>query len=111
MNIETIFNWCIELPDTYVGSPFGPDTLVFRVSTGKIFAMMGVDHDPVRLNLKCDPERAIELRETHSAIIPGYHSNKKHWNTLVLDGTLDPRLVKELIEHSYSLVVPKRKRS
>jgi len=81
---------------------------------GKMFALYSNDDDGLRLNLKCDPDQAIKLREQYEAILSGYHMNKKHWNTLVLDGTLPPPLVKELIAHSYDLVfssLPVKKRN
>ncbi len=84
--------------------PFGPDVLVYKVG-GKMFGLTQPDEFPPSLNLKCDPERAVILREEHDAIRPGYHMNKRHWNTLVLDGSLSSRLVRELIDHSYDLVV------
>jgi predicted DNA-binding protein (MmcQ/YjbR family) len=93
-------------------TPFGPDTLVYKVG-GKMFALTSPDEFPARLNLKCDPERAIALRDEYESIIPGYHMNKRHWNTLVLDGSLPSSLVRELIDHSYELVVkslPKAKK-
>ena len=86
-------------------TPFGPEVLVYKVG-GKMFATLGIDDadGQGRMNLKCDPERSIDLRHDHDAILPGYHMNKKHWNTLVLDGSLKPTLVRELIDHSYELV-------
>jgi predicted DNA-binding protein (MmcQ/YjbR family) len=84
-------------------TPFGPEALVYKVG-GKMFALLTVEEIPVRMNLKCDPERALDLRDRHEGIIPGYHMNKKHWNTLVLDQTLSADLIRELIDHSYSLV-------
>ena len=95
-------------------TPFGPDVLVYKVC-GKMFATLSFDDDDGqgRCNLKCDPDRAVELRADHDAILPGYHMNKRHWNTLVLDGSLSPKLVRELCDHSYALVVarlPKRVR-
>lgn len=92
-------------------TPFGPDVLVYKVG-GKMFALTVPDEFPARINLKCDPERSIILRDEHEAIIPGYHMNKRHWNTLVLDGSLPARLVNELIDHSYDLVaasLPKKR--
>ncbi|MEM9480682.1 MAG: MmcQ/YjbR family DNA-binding protein [Verrucomicrobiota bacterium] len=94
--------------------PFGPDVLVYKIA-GKMFATLGFDDKDGmgRTNLKCDPERAIDLRGEHDAIEPGYHMNKKHWNTLVLDGSLSPALVRELVDHSWDLVVagmPKKAR-
>lgn len=85
-------------------TPFGPEVLVYKVG-GKMFATLGMDEEVGRMNLKCDPDRAVELREEHEGILPGYHMNKQHWNTLVLDGSLPGPLVVELIEHSYALVV------
>lgn len=85
-------------------TPFGPEVLVYKVA-GKMFATLGFEGEVGRMNLKCDPERAVELRDEHESIIPGYHMNKTHWNTLVLDGALSKRLVVELIDHSYELVV------
>ena len=85
-------------------TPFGPDVLVYKVGE-KMFATLGFEDEIGRMNLKCDPDRAIELREEHENIVPGYHMSKKHWNTLVLDGSLPASLVSELIEHSYDLVI------
>ncbi|AVR45193.1 MmcQ-like protein [Christiangramia fulva] len=105
MNIDTFRDYCLSKKGVTEGLPFGPDTLVFKVM-GKIFALASLDEVPLRANLKCDPGRAVELREEHEdSILPGYHMNKKHWNTVVLDGRLDPKLVFELIDHSYDLVV------
>lgn len=85
-------------------TPFGPDVLVYKIF-GKMFATLGFDNEQGRMNLKCEPARALELRDEHPAIIPGYHMNKKHWNTLQFDGSLPPALIAELIDHSYELVV------
>lgn len=84
-------------------TPFGPEHFVHKVG-GKVFAIHSPMDDPLRLNLKCAPERALLLREEHESVIPGYHMNKRHWNTLILDGSLPAALVKELIIHSYELV-------
>jgi len=83
--------------------PFGPDVIAFRIG-GKIFALLALSNQPPTMNLKCDPERAIALRAQHPAIAPGYHMNKRMWNTLTLDGTLPDALVHELIAHSYALI-------
>jgi len=90
-------------PATEEGMPFGPDVLVYKVG-GKMFATLSPEDVPARMNLKCAPERAIDLRDEHDSILPGYHMNKRHWNTLVLDQTLREDLIRELIGHSYSLV-------
>jgi len=84
--------------------PFDETTLVFKVM-GKMFALTGLDEPEFKVNLKCDPERSIELREEYENIIAGFHMNKKHWNTVKPDGSLSNELFKELIDHSYDLVV------
>jgi predicted DNA-binding protein (MmcQ/YjbR family) len=112
MSPSTLSDLLLSLPHVGGCTPFGPEHLVHKVG-GKIFAIHSPMEDPIRLNLKCDPERAVELREMHEAILPGYHMNKKHWNTLILDGSLSAGLVKELIRHSYDLVfasLPKKTR-
>lgn len=104
MNIETFRDYCLRKPGVSEELPFGPETLVLKVM-GKIFATAGLDEVPLRVNLKCNPERAIELRaEYPDYILPGFHMNKKHWNT-VLPENLQDGLVHELIDHSYNLVV------
>lgn len=85
-------------------APFGPDTLVYKVM-GKMFAATGLEEVDFRVNLKCDPQRAVELREMYPQIIPGWHMNKKHWNTVYFEQGLDDRMLYELIDHSYDLVV------
>lgn len=102
----------LSKPGAEETTPFGPDVLVYKVG-GKMFALTAPDDFPASINLKCDPERSIELRETWQAITPGYHMNKKHWNTLLLDGSVPTKLIRELIDHSYDLVVkslPKNRR-
>lgn len=109
MNIEELRNYCLNKPGTTESFPFDNETLVFKTH-GKMFALVGLEHNPISVNLKCDPEKAIELREQHSHILPGYHMSKKHWNTVIIDGTLSSKLIKELIDLSYELVSgPKRK--
>ncbi len=111
MNIEDIREHCLLKKGVTEDLPFGDDTLVFRVMN-KIFLLTNLEGE-LRLNLKCDPERAIELREQYPAIIPGYHMNKKHWNTLIMDGSLSMEIVFSLIDHSYALVaesLPKAKK-
>ncbi len=105
MKIDTFRDYCLRKKGVTEGLPFGPDNLVFKVM-GKMFAIVSLDEVPLRANLKCDPERALELREEYDGnILPGYHMNKEHWNTLVMDGRLDHQLIFELIDHSYELVV------
>jgi len=86
--------------------PFGPDTLVFKVA-GKMFALTGLDVDYLSINLKCEPDYALDLRERYAAVTPGYHMNKKMWNTVNADELNDDRLLKQLIDHSYEEVVSK----
>jgi predicted DNA-binding protein (MmcQ/YjbR family) len=103
---------CLAQVEAIEDFPFGPEHSVFKVA-GKMFALSTLDRTPLEVSVKCDPEIAIDLRETHAAIRPGYHLNKRHWNTITLDGSLLDRLVRDLIEDSYDLVVrglPKRTR-
>jgi predicted DNA-binding protein (MmcQ/YjbR family) len=104
MNLEDVRSYCLSQKGVTEETPFGPDALVYKVG-GKMFALLSIDRLPPALNLKCDPERALLLRESHDEITPGYHMNKKHWNTLDLSGRLPARFVRELIDHSYDLVV------
>jgi len=105
-----IRDFLLGLPGASEETPFGPDALVYKVG-GKMFALLGWKNQPLTVNLKCDPERAFELRERYSAIKPGYHMNKRHWNTLVLDGSLPRQLVFELARDSFDLIVAKLPRS
>jgi predicted DNA-binding protein (MmcQ/YjbR family) len=103
VDIEKIREYCLSKAGVTEDFPFDEHTLVFRVHQ-KIFLLTSLDREPPQLNLKCEPERALELREAHFAIIPGYHMNKRHWNTVILDGTLTDTLVLELVDDSYDLV-------
>ncbi|CAM5247850.1 MmcQ/YjbR family DNA-binding protein [Streptomyces narbonensis] len=94
---------CLDFNDASEEFPFGPDTSVFKVA-GKMFALSWLDGDPLRINLKCDPDEAVRLRAEHPAVAPGYHMNKRHWNTVTV-GELPDRMVRELVEDSYDLVV------
>lgn len=103
MNVESFRDYCLAKPGVTEGFPFGPETLVFKVM-GKLFALTNVDaFDSV--NLKCDPEYAIELRETFQGVKPGYHMSKKHWNTVSVESDVPEQLLKEMIDQSYDLVV------
>lgn len=105
MNIEELRSYCLSKPGVTESFPFGPDTLVFKVG-GKVFLLTGLDSYPVTFNVKCDPERAVDLREQHpDSILPGYHMNKKHWNTVQINGELLNTQLQELIDHSYDLIV------
>jgi predicted DNA-binding protein (MmcQ/YjbR family) len=109
MNIETLREYCLSKPDVEETLPFGPDTLVFKVA-GKIFLLTGLDSTPLQFNVKCEPSKAIELREEYDCVKPGYHMNKKHWNTIVVDGSVPSKLLREWIDHSYKLVAPSPKK-
>ena len=102
MNFETLREYCISKKGATEGFPFGENTLVFK-ARGKIFALANLDGD-LSINLKCEPDFAIELREKYPAVTPGYHMNKKHWNTVILDGSVPDKEVFSWIDHSYSLV-------
>ncbi|MFM1875034.1 MAG: hypothetical protein RL266_771 [Bacteroidota bacterium] len=104
MNIEELRDYCLSLKGVTEGFPFGESTLVFKVM-GKMFCLAGMDGNPVSCNVKCDPETAIELRERYSGVLPGYHMNKQHWNTIVFDGSFDDTLAKQWIHDSYLLIV------
>jgi predicted DNA-binding protein (MmcQ/YjbR family) len=95
--------FCLEFNAAVEEFPFGPETSVFKVH-GKLFALSALDGEPLKVNLKCEPEIAVQLRADHAAIVPGYHMNKRHWNTVTVR-ELPDRLVRELIEDSYDLVV------
>lgn len=106
MDIESIREYCLGKPGTTEGFPFDNDTLVFKV-LGKMYALLALEKGS-SMNLKCDPDYAIELREKHPEdISPGYHMNKQHWNTIDFGGRLNESLVLQLIDHSYDLVVSK----
>ena len=103
MNIEDLRDFALSLPGVTEGFPFGVETLVFKVKN-KIFLLASLDDDPLQVNVKCEPENAIILRERYESILPGYHMNKKHWNTILIDGTLTNDQLKEQVINSYHLV-------
>lgn len=104
MDLRNFREYCLTKTDATEGTPFGPDTLVFKVA-GKVFALASLDDVPPRVNLKCDPERALDLRDRYQEVQPGYHMNKKHWNTIELGGGIPESELREMIDHSYYLVV------
>lgn len=111
MDIEQFRNFCLSLEDVTEEFPFGPNTLVYKVK-GKMFALTDLEMFE-SVNLKCDPEEAIELRERYAAVKPGYHMNKAHWNTIAMDNSISNSLLKEWIVNSYNLVrakLPKSKK-
>jgi predicted DNA-binding protein (MmcQ/YjbR family) len=103
MDVEAYRSYCLSKEFTTESFPFGGDTLVFKVC-GKMFALAGID-DFISVNLKCNPERAIELRASYMAILPGFHMNKTHWNTVKTHEDVNDKLFYELIDHSYNLVL------
>ena len=103
MNIETLRDYCLAKPGVTESFPFDSVTLVFKAGN-KLFALLDTESRPTTINLKCDPERAVQLRETFAAVRPGYHMNKTHWNTITLDGSVRWSDVKEWVDHSYELV-------
>lgn len=105
MNNEEVREYCISLPRVTESFPFNDTALVFKA--GKIFAILDLSDDERGISLKCDPERAIELREMHSEITGAYHLNKQHWNAVRLNGNVESSLIKELIDHSYDLITRK----
>lgn len=109
MNIETIRDYLLQLPSVTEGFPFGEDTIVFKVNA-KIFLLADLNSQPLQFNVKCNPEKAIQLREGYPEnILPGYHMNKKHWNTVIVNGNLSSKQLKEMIDDSYTLVAKKTK--
>lgn len=104
MNIESLREYCLRKKLVREDFPFGDSALVFKVK-GKIFLIARLDQSPLEFNIKSDPDKAIERREEFDAIRPGYHMNKKHWNTILVDGTLSDKFLKEMIDESYALVV------
>jgi predicted DNA-binding protein (MmcQ/YjbR family) len=104
MNAEELRDYVLQKPSVTEGFPFGEDTLVFKVN-GKIFLLVALDASPLQFNVKCDPGKAIELREEYpDVVLPGYHMNKKHWNTVVIDGTLSRKQIAGMVDDSYDLV-------
>jgi predicted DNA-binding protein (MmcQ/YjbR family) len=106
MDIESLREYCISKKNATESFPFGDDTLVFKTG-GKIFALVNLDGD-LSINLKCEPAFAIELRERYTSVIPGYHMNKTHWNTINLDGTIPDKEIFSWIDHSYERVSKKK---
>jgi predicted DNA-binding protein (MmcQ/YjbR family) len=112
MGPTALRNYCLSFTGSEETFPFGPEVSVFKVG-GKIFALSQLAN-PLKVSLKCEPLLAEQLRESHAAIVPGYHLNKRHWNTVTIDGSLPDRMVKEMVEDSYDLVVnalPKARRA
>jgi predicted DNA-binding protein (MmcQ/YjbR family) len=104
MNAAELRDHCLSFAGAEETFPFGPNTSVFKVA-GRMFALSGLGADSLRVSLKCEPQLAVALRGAHAAVLPGYHLNKRHWNTVILDGSLPEQMVRDLIEDSYDLVV------
>ncbi|MEV0114594.1 MmcQ/YjbR family DNA-binding protein [Streptomyces sp. NPDC050844] len=104
MTPQELRTFCLSFNAAVEEFPFNPDTSVFKV-LGKMFALCHLDAQPLKVNLKCEPDMAVQLRAAHPEIVPGWHMNKRHWNTVTVDGELPDQQVRELIEDSYDLVV------
>jgi predicted DNA-binding protein (MmcQ/YjbR family) len=107
MDLAQFREFCLSKQGATEETPFGPDTLVFKVG-GKIFAIAPLDEVPARANLKCDPDLALELRDRYEQVRPGYHMNKKHWNTIEIDTGIPEAEIRKMINHSYGLVAKRR---
>jgi predicted DNA-binding protein (MmcQ/YjbR family) len=105
MNVENIREYCLKKPEVTESLPFNNTALVFKVN-GKMFALLDLEEE-LRINLKCDPMKAIDLREHYPAVVPGYHMNKRLWNTIYIDGTIEEHLICQWIDDSYRLVIEK----
>ena len=103
MNIESLQQYCLSKKGVTESLPFGPDNLVFKVG-GKLFLLASLDTIPLRFNVKCDPDEAEQLRDEYSCVVPGYHMNKTHWNTVNVDGTVSDKQLQQWIDASYILV-------
>ena len=103
MDIESLHEFTMSLGEVENCQPFGPDNLVYKINN-KMFLLIATDESPLKFNVKCNPELALELREQYSSVLPGYHMNKKHWNTIVVDGNIPTAKLKEFIQDSFDLV-------
>jgi predicted DNA-binding protein (MmcQ/YjbR family) len=104
MRAAELRDHCLGFPGSAETFPFGPETSVFKVA-GKMFALSRLAQHPLQVSLKCEPLLAEQLREAHSAVLPGYHLNKRHWNTVMIDGSIPDRMIRDMVEDSYDLVV------
>lgn len=107
MDIESVRTYCLQKEMVEETTPFGEDTLVYKIN-GKMFLLLNLNR-PFSINVKCNPEKAIELRERYTEVIPGYHMNKTHWNTVILESPIPPALICEWIDDSFALVNKKKK--
>jgi predicted DNA-binding protein (MmcQ/YjbR family) len=104
MKYKTAEKYLLSKPESRKDFPFGPDVAVFKVKS-KMYATLSYNNNTANMNLKCDPDRAAALRDVYTAVIPGYHMNKLHWNTIILDDSIVQSEIKKMIDHSYALVV------
>lgn len=104
MNLEELREYCLRKKGVEESFPFDNNTLVFKVM-GKMFLLTGLEYQPVQFNAKCDPDKAVELREKYDCVQPGYHMNKQHWNTVICDGSVSQKLLRQWIDDSYDLIV------
>ena len=110
MDLAEFREYCLTKPDASEGTPFGPDVLVFKVG-GKMFALAALDEVPPTANLKCDPDLALDLRDRYEQVRPGYHMNKKHWNTVEIESGIPDIELRKMIDHSYKLVIERLPKS
>jgi len=103
MNAETLRTYCLQQKGVEESQPFGPENLVYKVG-GKVFLLVALDAVPLQFNVKCDPDAALEWRDQYACVLPGYHMNKKHWNTVLVDGTASDKLLLQWVADSYNLV-------
>ena len=109
MNIDELRNYALNLPEVEETLPFGPDNLVYKIKN-KMFLLLPLDASPISFNVKCNPDDAVELREQYpDSVLPGYHMNKKHWNTIIVDGNLSSQQLQQFILNSYHLVKSSKK--
>jgi len=106
MKLEEIEKILLEKNGAHIDFPFGEEYMVIKIET-KLFAIVSIEDNPLRINLKCEPNDAIAYREIYESVIPGYHMNKKHWNTVILDGSVPLEVLKDMIDQSYDLVFKK----
>src|SRR5256885_4057329 len=104
MDLAKFREYCLSKPQATEGTPFGPEVVVFKVG-GKMFALASLDEVPVTANLKCDPDLALDLRDRYEQVRPGYHMNKKHWNTVEIESGIPDAELRKMVDHSYELVV------
>ena len=110
MNFDGARAYLLQRPEAVEDFPFGPDAYVYKIR-GRMFALLVEDDDGARMNLKCDPDEALFLRDTFAAVIPGYHMNKTHWNTVILDGSIPRGEIERMVDRSYGLVVRRLKKA